>query len=497
MWSRSMQVGIIASMNRAAVVGALVIAISGACSSGKGNGQSGQSGGQSGSTGGMGGAGAAGGSGPVTGGAGSGGGSGTGGAGGAADSCLGLRVDSAPQVLYTPPTNGVWEFAGSDSQGVLLAIDVNSSVRLVSASSAGSAEVLLDETTYQPTWAFDWTTAIALRRSDGVDVLVSDDYSVVLVHRQGSKVSVITLADSDNADLTAMALTVGSSGTLAMFGRGKDQPGAPEAVVAVDVDPFLAMVNPYPSITQQINALPQAARTFTPTAGANAVATPTAIWLTTERLDPTTDCHDTGKTALCGGGNPSVSFLDCTWYVDVFRLTKGADLQAAALATIIGRAYVQPECGATTPVNPHDIVKNLGMGWGMSNHHGTGVDLVTSQLGVVLNYQSSLTTVGLQFALVDPSGRLSIDGVSQIFPEPTFSTSSAFAWTGARSGRVFYCSDELPAYCWAADAAAVSTFELDVGAYRGTVRLPDGFGLVESMNNPDTSAWLQPLTCVH
>jgi nucleotide-binding universal stress UspA family protein len=406
-------------------------------------------------------------------------------------------VDSAAQLLYTPPTNGVWEFAGSDSQGVLLAVDVSRSVRLVSASSTGSPEVLLDETTYQPTWGFDWRDAVALRRSDGVDVLVSDRYSVVLVHRQGSKVSVITLAESDNADLTAMALTVGSSGTLAMFGSGKDQPGAPEAVIAVDVDPFLAMVNPYPSIAKQINAMPQAGRTFTPTAGANAVATPTAIWLTTERLDPATDCHDTGKTALCGGGNPSVSLLDCTWYVDVFRLTKGADLQAAALATVTGRAYVQPECGATRPVDPHDIMNNLGMGWGMSNNHGTGVDLVTSQLGVVLNHQTSPTTLGLQFALVDPSGHLSIDGLKYLFPDPTFSIGNASAWTGARSGHVFYCAGELPGYCWMADAAAVSTFALDVGNYWGNVRLPDGFGLVESMNNPDTSAWLQPLTCVH
>jgi nucleotide-binding universal stress UspA family protein len=406
-------------------------------------------------------------------------------------------VDGEPVVLYTPPPDAAWEFAGSDSQGALLAIDVNRSVRLVSASSMGSPEVLLDETTYQATWGGDWTDAVALRRSDGVDVLVSDRYSVVLVHRQGSKVSLITLAESNNADLTAMALTAGSSGTLAMFGRGKDQVGAPEAVIVVDVDPFLAMVNPSPSIAKQINALPQAARTFTPTAGANAVATPTAIWLTTERLDPSTDCHDTGKTALCGGGNPSVSLLDCTWYVDVFRLTKGADLQSPALATITGRAYVQPECGATTPVGPHDIMKNLGMGWGMSNHHGTGVDLVTSQLGVVLNYQSSLTAFGLQFALIDPSGHLSIDSVNQIFPSANTSTTNAFSWTGARNGHVFYCAGERPADCWVADSSTVSMFELDIGVPYGTIRLPDGFGVVEPMDSPDTSAWLQPLICVH
>jgi hypothetical protein len=505
MWSSTMHIGIIASMNRWAIVGVVVIAMAGACSSGKGGGQTGgQSGGHGGSTGGMGGTGGVGGSGPGgTGGAGAGGTAGTGtvgagGAGGIADSCLGLRVDSPPQVLYTPPTNATaWQFAGSDNQGALLAVDVNSSVRLVSASWTGSVEVLLDETTYRPTWGFDWRSAVALRRSDGVDLLVSDRYSVALVHRRGSTVSVVTLAESEHGDLTAMALTLGSSGTLAMFGRGDDVAGSPGAVIAVDVDPFLAMVNPYPSIAKQISAMPQAARTFTPTAGANAIATPTAIWLTTERLDPVAACHDTGQTEFCGGGKPAVSLLDCTWYLDIFRLTKGADLQAAALATLTGHAFVQPECGATRSVDPHDIMKNLGMGWGMSNNHGAGVDLVTSQLGVVLNYHTSLTTFGLQFALIDPSGHLSIDGVTQIFSSPNTSTTNSFAWTGVRSGHVFYCSGELPADCWVADSAAVSMFELDVGVPRGTVRLPDGFGLIESMNNPDTSAWVQPLTCVH
>ena len=387
-------------------------------------------------------------------------------------------------------------YAGADDAGALLAIDVDRSVRLVSAPPAGTAQVLLDETTYQHSWAFDPTSVVALRRSDGVDVLVSDDSSVVLVRRQGSAVSVTTLATSNNSDLSAMALAAGSAGTLAVFGRGKDTVAAPEAVTAVDVDPLLAMVNPSPSIAQQIAQMPQASRTFTPPAGPVAVAAPGQIWLTTERLDQTTDCQDTGQTAACTGGKPAVAWLDCTWHVDAFKLTKGADLQAAAVATVAGRAFLHGACGSTTPVSPGDIIGNLGLGWGMSNHHAAGVDLATSQLGLVLNYQPAQTMSGLQFALIAALGGKSIDGVTTLFPT-AFTTTNSFAWIRPRSGHVFYCSGDSPSTCWSADASAATMANLDVGVARGTVLLADGIGVVEPMDNPDTSAWLQPLPCTH
>src|SRR5438270_13505803 len=106
--------------------------------------------GQSGAGGGNGGVGQGGGSGAAGAGlAGAGGGAGTGTA-----TCLGLSSTGAPKLLYTPPAGATWAFAGSDDQGTLLAIDVNRSVRIVSATAGGTAQILLDDTAYQPTWAF-------------------------------------------------------------------------------------------------------------------------------------------------------------------------------------------------------------------------------------------------------------------------------------------------------------------------------------------------------
>jgi hypothetical protein len=389
-------------------------------------------------------------------------------------------------------------FAGSDDQGTLLAIDVNRSVRIVSATAGGTAQVLLDDTAYQPTWAFDPGSVVALRRSGGVDVLVSDDSTVVLVRKQGATISVVTLAQSDNSDLWAMALSAGPSGTLAVFSRGKDRAGSPLAVTAVDVDPFVSMANPFPSVAQQIAQMTQATRTFPLPAGAIAAATPTQVWLTTERLNPTTDCRDTGQTAACSGGNPSVPWLDCAWHVDAFRLTKQSDLQAAPVATVDGRAYVHANCGDTTPVSQLDIAENLGFGTNVSGDHAAAVDPATSQLGLVLTYQSSATMKGLQFALIDPSGSLPINGVVQVISDPTVSISNSSSWVAARGGHVFYGAGGLPpSPSWVASATAATMSLLDFEQVYGTAQLPGGIGLVEPMNNPDTSAWLQTFNCTH
>ena len=458
------------------------------CGSGKGTGDKGGSGGSTG----MGAAGAAGS------GAGGVGGTSSGGAGGGSSSCLGLHLGSAAVTLYTPPAGAAWLFAGSDSQGTLLAIDVNRSVRVVSATAAGTSQVLLDDTAYQRAWAFDPASVVALRRSDGVDVLVSDDSNVVLVRKKGPAITVVTLAQSDNSDLWAMALSAGSSGTLAVFGRGKDRAGSPLAVTAVDVDPFVSMTNPSPSVAQQIAQMPQATRTFPPPSGAVAAATPTQIWLTTERINPTTDCHDTGQVATCSGGNPSVPWLDCTWHVDAFRLTKGSDLQAAPVATVDGRAYVHVNCGDTSPVSQLDINENLGFGANISGDHGAAVDPATSQLGLVLTYQSSPTMKGLQFALIDPSGSLPINGVVQVISDPSISISNSSSWVAARGGHVFYGAGGLPpSPMWMASATSATMSLLDFESVYGTTQLADGIGLVGPMNNPDTSAWLQPLACTH
>ena len=98
------------------------------------------------------------------------GGSATGGTGRTATACTGLTLTDPADSLYTA---GTWYLAGSDAQGILLAIDVNIAIRVVSVTPNGTAQVLLDETTYQKSWSFDPTDVLALRRSDGVDVLVS------------------------------------------------------------------------------------------------------------------------------------------------------------------------------------------------------------------------------------------------------------------------------------------------------------------------------------
>jgi hypothetical protein len=423
-------------------------------------------------------------------------GAGGGGGGAGTTTCLGLSPAGAPQLLYTPPPGASWSFAGADDQGTLLAIDVNRSLRIVSATPGGTAQVLLDDTAYQPTWSFDPGSVVARRRNGGLDALVSDGSSVVLLRKQDTTITLVTLAQSDAGDLAPMALGVGPSGTLAVFSRGKDKAGSPLAVTAVDVDPFVAMVNPSSTVAQQIMQMPQGTRTFNPPAGAVAAATVAQVWLTTERLDPATDCQATGQMMTCSGGRPSVPWLDCAWHVDAFRLTKASDLSSAPVATVDGRAYVHVNCGDTSPVSQLDIDENLGSN--VPGNHAAAVDPATSQLGLVLAYQPSATMKGLQFALVDPSGSSPIKGVMQVISDPTVSIANSSSWTAARGGHVFVGAGSLPpSPVWVAGAATATMSLLDFDQVYGTAHLADGIGLVEPMDSPDTSAWLQPFGCTH
>jgi hypothetical protein len=407
-------------------------------------------------------------------------------------------VGSAAQVLYTPPASAPWLFAGSDDNGALLSIDVGRSVRIVAAGTKGTPEVLLDETSYQRSWAFDPTSVVALRHADGVDALVSDDAFVVLVRKQGASVRVVGLAETNNNDLKAMALIAGPSGTLAIFWRGTDAAGVAQKITAVEVDPLLTG-NPDPpnlSLATQVAAMTQATRTFVGPAGISvSTTTPAQVWLTTERLNGATDCQATADTMACTGGNPSVPVLDCAWHVDAFRLITSASLQAAPVATVDGRARVHAACGSTAPVGPDAIPGNVGLGPGMSNHHAVAVDPATSRLGLVLFRQTAANAPGLQFGLVDPSGARPIDGVSVSTALAPISNSTF--WLAARGDHMFYCYDSLPATCWVAAASGATTFQLNTDVARGTISLPGGLGLVEEMNAPDTSAWLQPLVCAH
>jgi hypothetical protein len=386
--------------------------------------------------------------------------------------------------------------AGADDTGVLLALDVNRSVRLVSVPPTGAAQVLLDETTYQKSWAFDPTSVAAVRRSDGVDLLVSDDASVVLVRKQGSSVRVVELANTNLLDLRVLAVAAGASGTLAVGARGDETSGAAQKLTAIDVDPLLA-ANSTPanlSLATQVAALPAATRSFVGPAGISAAATPTEVWVTTERLDGAADCTPTADTFSCSGGAAAVPWLDCAWHVDAFHLTGQASLQAAATGTVEGRARVHATCGSTDAVGPGAITANVGFGAGMSNHHAVAVDPATSRLALVLVWQAAANAPGLQFGLLDPLGAAPITGVT--VGTALAGTSNASFWLATRAGRVFYCIDEHPSTCWNADASAATTFQLDTDSAQAAVQLPGGLGLIAQMNG-DPAAWLEPLDCTH
>lgn len=462
---------------RFVAIAMLVVSCGSSPSGGNPSGTGGTSSGGNGATGGSGASGA--------GGTGVGGNSPTGGTGGSATApCTSLSISSDAQPLYTLGTGTAWYLAGSDSQGTLLAIDENRSVRVVSATPNGTAQVLLDETTYQKSWSFDPTDVLAIRRSDGVDVLVSDDSHVVLVRKQDSSVRVVELANTNESDLTAMALTNGSAGTLAVFQEGHDTYGTTQKVTAVDVDPLIAAAGTTPaniSLAQQISSMSQASRSFTGPAGAAAVSTPSQVWLTIKRLNATTDCQDTGQTATCSGGNPAVPWLDCASHVDAFKLQKGADLQAAPIATVDGRAVTHQACSDATPVNANSVA------------YVAAVDPATAQLGIALSYQPTQTASGLQFALISPSGAKLIDGVNETQP----SSGGQSSWTIVRSGHLFVCSTNgVSATCWVATPSSATSFPLQYEQIAiGAVQTPTSVGVVESLYNSDGSAWYQPLDC--
>jgi hypothetical protein len=380
--------------------------------------------------------------------------------------------------------------AGSDSQGVLLALDVNRSIRLVSATPDGTAEVLLDETTYQPSWSFDPTDVVALRRADGVDVLVSDDSFVVLVRKQGSSVRVVQLAQTNESDLTAMALTAGTNGTVAVFQEGHDTYGTNQKITAVDVDSLIAAAGATPaniSIAQQVSGMAQANRSFPSPAGALAVATPTQIWLTVERLNATTDCQDSGQTAACTGGAPAVPWLDCTWHLDAFKLGSGADLQSAPTATVDSEVFTHQACGSNTPVTA-----------GSGTSYTPAVDPATGQLGLALDYTPTQTSAGLQFTLLGSSGTPLFAGLNEVVP-----AGGPGGFFGlVRGGHFFYCfGSSLDAFtCWNAASSGLTSFSVPFDQIsHGAVQTPTSVGVVEALYSEngvsDASAWYQPLDC--
>jgi hypothetical protein len=418
-----------------------------------------------------------------TGGTGTGGTSATGGSGGTSSpACTGLTLTDPAVQLYT---GSPWFLAGSDSQGILVALDVNRSIRLVSATPTGTAQVLLDETTYQASWSFDPTAVVAVRRSDGVDVLVSDDSFVVLVRKQGSSVRVVELASTNESDLTALALAAGTNGTLAVFEEGHDTHGTPQKITAVDVDPLIAAAGSTPpniNLSTKISGMSQASRSFTAPAGAAAVMTPTQVWLTAKRLDATADCQATGQTATCSGGNPSVQWLNCAEHVDAFLLRSGADLQSAPTGTVDSSVYTHQTCGSTNPVDADSV------------GYSSAVDPASGQLGIVLAYVTTQSSPGLMFTILGSSGAPLFNRVN----EPQAGGGPGGSWTLVRGGHLFYCflSSLDAATCWAVSASGAASFNLayDQIPY-GAVQTSAGVGVAESTYNSDGSPWYQPLNC--
>jgi len=328
----------------------------------------------------------------------------------------------------------------------------------------------------------------------GLDILLSDDSHVVLVRKQGSSVRTIDLANTSESDLTALALSAGPSGALAVFQQGHDRYGTTQKITAVDVDPLIAAAGSSPaniSIAQQVSALAPASRSFPAPVGAAAVATATAVWLTTERLDATADCRDTGQTATCSGGSPAVPWLDCGWHVDAFALKKSADLSAAAVATADGRVFVHAACDGSSPVSPGSITMNWPPGSGFGPHHASAVDPATSRLALALAYQTAPTAVGLQFALLASPAAPLVAGVNVTVSlgDPTSN-----AWIAARGDRVFYCGDIAPESCWAVSSNGATSLSLnDMQPITCAVSLPSGIGVVQQVSGTDGSASLHPL----
>jgi hypothetical protein len=312
----------------------------------------------------------------------------------------------------------------------------------------------------------------------------------VLVRKQGSSVRVVQLAQTNGSDLTAMALAAGSKGTLAVFQQGHDTYGTNQKITAVDVDPLIAAAGATPaniSIAQQVSSMTQASRSFPAPAGALAVATPTQIWLTVERLNATGDCRDTGQTAACTGGNPAVPWFDCTWHLDAFKLGSGADLQSAPTATVDSQVFTHQTCGSSTPVNT-----------GTTAAYTPAVDPATGQLGLALDYAPTQTSSGLQFTLLGPSGTPLFGSLNEVQP----AGGPGGFWALVRGGHFFYCfGSSLDAFtCWDAGSSGLTSFDVPFDQIaNGAVQTPTSVGVVEGLYTTngvsDGSAWYQPLDC--
>jgi len=406
-------------------------------------------------------------------GAGQGGNAGTisGGAGGAGgtglgdpSTCLGLQRDATTSVYYTPPdtqTNASIVGVFESGQGLLVALDISRSVRLMAIDHAGVASELLNESEYTRNWSFDPTGVTAIRRSDGVDVLVSDDAHVTLIHKQGSTVTVTPLAETNYLDLHVLGFAPTSSGVLAMYWKGDRATGTDETLTAVD------------TLSMQ-----KTTRVFHGDSGLVSVPSATGAWLTAERLDFASDCQPTGETVNCGGGTPAVPSSTCTWHLDVWNVKDTSFASADALVTFDVPATISARCDDDTPAGLATYPNTLGSGFGVGSHHAATLDQSTQGLALALQRPTAPNMRGVQFELLDASATRVIDGTTAPLP-----AGDSQSWLAVRGGNLFMCSGDV---CAMSNANTATGFKFSSSpttvSVDGVALRPNGLALVGGIN---------------
>jgi hypothetical protein len=354
-------------------------------------------------------------------------------------------------------------------EGLLVALNIDGSVRMLALDPDGAATELLNETEYQKNWPFDPDTVFALRRSDGVDVLVTDHTDAAFIHKQGTATTLTALGTTTVMDLEVLGFAPTTSGTLAMYTKAS-------SFTVLD--------------TATMQKTPRPPRGD---GGFLVVPHSTGAWLTAERLDLATDCQDTGEVMTCGGGEPSVPRYACTWHVDVWNVKDTSFIDAEPLVTFDLPATISPYCGDDTPAGLATLRSDVGFGFGIGRHHAATLDQRTQGLALAFQYPQPSGTAGIALALIDQAGTRIIDRTTA-----ALTATNGDSWLAVRADRLFMCGRTD---CAMSDATTATAFRLPyevggtaVGA-RGVTLTPNGVRLIGTVNgNPLMS---QLLNCTH
>ncbi len=382
-------------------------------------------------------------------------------------SCLGLQRASTASPYYTPPnTTSNVSIVGTyqSGQGLLVALDLSDSIRLLAVDKNGGASELLNESEYTPNWSFTPTEVVAIQNGDAVDVLVTDNADAALIHKQGTQVTLTPLAQTDFMDLHVLGFAPTASGTLAMYWKGDQSTGTDETLTVLD-----------------ISSMQKTTRTFHGASGLVLTPHATGAWLSAERLDFDTDCQATGDTMSCGGGTDPVPTSTCTWHVDVWNVTSNSFTTADPLATFDAPATISARCSDSTPAGLATYPSSLGSGLGIGPHHAAALDQDTQGLALALQLLTMPNMRGVQFELLGPSGDPSIAGTTASLP-----VGNSQSWLAVRAGDVFMCSGDE---CAMSNASAATSFRFSSAAMSVSVDAvalrADGLALIGGINgNP-------------